>query len=266
MNKKILIILALLLFAGGVAYAEMGDIFSIHNSAYTDVLRMTGSETLIVNAKVSGMIVRVEQDFDTATAADSTSLINGTASAFRVDSMTYSNTVPTMATAGGTIPILQPDFPRTVNIVIYTYGNATIASSASTTGAIGIYGIDAKGNSTYESIVLGVASANSTTTRVSNRAWARITRIYSDTELARLCAYTDTLTMGFGPSLGLTNDVYNDTMIAIVINGVNQFTSTSGNVSGGTVDAGFDTFKPTSALAGQRIKLIYKANIKGNSE
>lgn len=234
-------------------YAEYGDYWSIRNQDRTDIARITSNETLILSGSgglstscpVKGMIFRVAEYIVSPAVPDSTSILNND----MIDSVS----------SGGTVPNLQTDVPRNVNIAIYTYANANVTS----TGTVGVYGINAKGNVDYESIAFTSLSANSITTAVSNKAFALIRLITTDAALRSTAGYGDTMTVGYGYSYGFANDVYGDTIYKLVVNGVSI--SSNGYVTG-TVDGTYDTYRPATDWAATDAIIYYKANIKGRNE
>jgi len=196
------------------------------------------------NGNITGLIVRCVEYIPTPAVPDSTSII--------------ANTMVDQISSAGTVCV-QPDVPRNLNIAIYTYGNANLSS----TGNIGVYGVNAKGNSDYESVAIGTFVADSITTRVTNKAFALITLITTDAAFRTTAGAADTISIGYGYKYGLSNDVYGDTIYKLIVNGADV--STSGYVTG-TVDGTYDTYNPATAWAATDAVIYYKARIKGSNQ
>ena len=210
----------------------------------------------------------VQKDIYLAPAApDSTSLIDSSI----INSCTYKNTVPSMATYGGT-PTLISSFncPRSVRIYLNFYATP-IATMNTRTGNVYVQGLDPQGNAQIDKVKIDInAYSNSPIYGISTpHTFSRIEKIYVDTALSNSCAYTDYISAGIGYKLGLSNPVYfsiNDTasLIMITENGsaINS-TQYSWSQSGIKIDFSNGAWTPATVTNGTlNYMIMYKAKLK----
>jgi hypothetical protein len=226
------------------------------------VVCLAGQVSALTMAKNIDAYFVATDIFLAPSAPDTTSLLDYN----RVDSLTYSNSVVTMATKGGTPTIAQPNTARTIAVVIHIGGTA-LATANTRVGSVTVVGKDAKGNAKSEKKTVSMnAYSNTPSYRVvTSGAFSRIEKIIVDNALANSCAYTDTISVGVGYGIGLRNDFYqkvNDTasLIAVYENAIAVGGWTLSGVKMDYVNGVFTPLITTNATINYIV--IYKAKLK----
>ena len=277
MFKRILVLTLVLVSIAGTAYAWLPTKFTglyirptlpVETPAFRIYTR-TGTrvrwndnmgnastkETMVyeAGAAVSGLVVAVCDVFDTVVISDSVSVLT---SAVLKDLVT------------GGIITAQPLSPRNLNVVLYTYGESVDVESARSVWTVGIHGMVARGYDVVETLTFDVMPSDSVTTKVTSYAYRYIRAVYVCATLGDSAPNGSTMSIGVGPSLGLANDIYGDTILWATQTtsnaplAVTLHASAAGYVSG-TVDGTYDLYTPATAWGdAQRVTVCYKAKIK----
>ena len=227
--KRSIVTLLIFLATASLAFAEYGDIGS-WQGASGDVLRITQGESVVLG---SSTVRIVKELFPYASVSDSSSILSAT----KIDSLS------------ATTMSHQPDCgARNLNIIIATYAMAGAA-----TGSLTISGFDARMTPIRDVISLTTTTGDSIVSFATTQAYLVVDSATADATLKSYATYTDTITIGWGPALGLSCKPYGDTVISFIdTNNV----GTNRNPPG-TYNATYRTYTPASAVSGACVQVIY---------
>ena len=241
--RMVLLLMFLALFLAAAAFAASGDIWSIRNQEWKDILRMTGDENLVLGAST----VRIVKElFPYASAADTDSLLG----LMRADSLT------------GTVMEHQPDCgARTVRMFL----RLTAAVPGYFSGTIGVYGYNAITtwqNETFtitNDAVTQFTEGESGIVIESSKAFLLVDYVIASASLRDSLTYAESFSLGWGDTLGLSCRPVGDTIIAFI--DTNNVATTDSPT--GLYHALNNTYSPASALSGACVQVIYKSQELG---